>query len=71
MGVYSGKERLGEGYGASGDEARIKAAVNALKSWYLYSPVEPGDVPSVTMGGGKKEGGRYRPAFVDVGEIVV
>ena len=51
VGAYSGHERLGEGYGASLDEARIRAAVSALKAWYLYSPTlagAEGDVPSRT-----------------------
>lgn len=39
VGVFSGKTNLGEGQGASLNEARTRAAVNALKSWYLYSPL--------------------------------
>lgn len=39
VGVFSGTKKLGEGQGASLKEARIRAAVNALKSWYLYSPI--------------------------------
>ena len=38
VGVYSGSEMMGEGHGGSLDEARIRA-MNALKGWYLYSPL--------------------------------
>ncbi|KAI5806240.1 60S ribosomal protein L3 [Geopyxis carbonaria] len=69
VGVYSGPELLGEGHGGSLDEARIRAAVNALKGWYLYSPVVK-DVPSMTDGRPEAEA-RYRPAFVDVGDVIV
>jgi dsRNA-specific ribonuclease len=41
VGVFSGKMKLGEGQGTSIREARTRAAVHALKSWYLYSPVDP------------------------------
>lgn len=41
VGVFSGKMKLGEGQGTSLREARTRAAVHALKSWYLYSPVNP------------------------------
>lgn len=39
VGVFSGNRKMGEGQGASLKEARTRAAVHALKSWYLYSPV--------------------------------
>jgi len=80
VGAYSGGERLGEGYGASLDEARIKAAVSALKGWYLYSPVMGGgaDRPSrMEEDGGrehervKEEGRGFSSVFVDVGEVIV
>lgn len=48
VGVYSGNNKMGEGHGGSLDEARTRAAVNALKGWYLYSPVDK-DLPSKTM----------------------
>ncbi|KAI9799573.1 MAG: hypothetical protein M1825_004499 [Sarcosagium campestre] len=51
VGVYSGHDKLGEGSGASIDEARSRAAVAALKSWYLYSPLDL-HVPSDTQEGG-------------------
>jgi len=65
--VYSGAETMGEGHGGSLDEARIRAAVNALKGWYLYSPLVK-DLPS------KTEGSKYvafKPAYIDPGEVIV
>lgn len=38
LGVFAGKYKLGEGQGSSLKEAKTRAAVNALKGWYLYSP---------------------------------
>lgn len=65
VGVFAGKEKLGEGAGGSLDEARIRAAVAALKGWYLYSPLEV-RVPS------DAEGGRpWEAVMVDGGEVVV
>ncbi|RPB21968.1 ribonuclease III [Terfezia boudieri ATCC MYA-4762] len=67
VGAYSGEERLGEGYGASLDEARIRAAVSALKGWYLYSPTEKKEAEEE-----EEEGGReFSSVFVDVGEVIV
>ena len=66
VGVYSGKDKLGEGSGASLDEARTRAAVAALKGWYLYSPMEL-RVPSEMEEAGAKE---WEPVLVDYGEIV-
>lgn len=37
-GVFSGDMKLGEGQGTSLNEARTRAAVNALQGWYLFSP---------------------------------
>lgn len=80
VGAYSGAERLGEGYGASQDEARIRAAVSALKCWYLYQPPDAGlaNLPSKMeideMGGvwlKKMRPQPFKPAFIDVGEVVV
>lgn len=45
VGVFSGDIKLGEGQGSSLKEARTRAAVHALKSWYLYSPID-GKLPS-------------------------
>lgn len=65
VGVFAGKDKLGEGAGASLDEARIRAAVAALKGWYLYSPLEV-KVPS------QAEAGKvWKPVLVDGGEVVV
>ena len=65
VGVFAGKEQLGESSGGSLDEARFRAAVAALKGWYLYSPMEV-RVPS------DAEGGRpWEPVMVDGGEVVV
>lgn len=67
VGVYSGAEKMGEGHGGSLDEARIRAAVNALKGWYLYSPLEK-DLPSKTA---EDRDAKFRPAYIDPGEVVV
>lgn len=67
VGVFSGKEKLGEGAGASLDEAKIRAAVAALKAWYLYSPLQwrlPSDMEDDT----KKP---WTPGHVDFGDIVI
>ncbi|OKL63839.1 hypothetical protein UA08_00779 [Talaromyces atroroseus] len=65
VGVYSGKDKLGEGAGSSIVEARTRAAVAALKSWYLYSPLDV-KVPSSTEETGTKS---WKPVHVDLGEI--
>ncbi|OQO07069.1 hypothetical protein B0A48_07635 [Cryoendolithus antarcticus] len=70
VGVYSGEDKLGEGAGGSLNEARVRAAAAALRSWYLYSP-SPEEVvlPSEVEG----EAGRtktWKPQMVDVGEII-
>ncbi|KAF2231112.1 ribonuclease III [Viridothelium virens] len=79
VGVYSGRDKLGEGAGSSLDEARFRAAANALRGWYLYTPGE-GEVsmPSETEigaggGNGRERGGgkKYIPPFIDPGEVVV
>ena len=66
VGVFSGDQKLGEGTGASKEEARIRSAVDALKGWYLYSPLEH-RVPSDVEGGGKE----WKPVLVDGGEVIV
>jgi dsRNA-specific ribonuclease len=66
VGVFSGNDKLGEGAGASLDEARTRAAVAALKGWYLYSPLEF-RMPSEMEEEGAME---WRPALVDQGDIV-
>ncbi|KAL3708059.1 54S ribosomal protein L3 mitochondrial [Talaromyces marneffei ATCC 18224] len=68
VGVFSGKDKLGEGSGASLIEARTRAAVAALKGWYLYSPLDV-RVPSSTE---EEEGAKlWKPVYVDYGEIFV
>jgi len=67
VGVFSGREKLGEGAGGSLDEARIRAAIAALKGWYLYSPLKVA-VPSDVEG---QEDATWEPALVDGGEVVV
>lgn len=64
VGVFAGKDKLGEGSGGSLDEARIRAAVGALKGWYLYSPLNV-RVPSEAT-----EGKPWEPVLVDGGEVV-
>ncbi|KAF2207846.1 hypothetical protein CERZMDRAFT_71331 [Cercospora zeae-maydis SCOH1-5] len=73
VGVFSGEDKLGEGAGASLNEGRIRAAANALRSWYLYSPMEseicfPSDLE--VGGAGKKTTKKWIPQYVDPGEIV-
>ncbi|KAI1006070.1 hypothetical protein K3495_g2144 [Podosphaera aphanis] len=69
VGIYSGKDLLGQGSGPSLPEARIRGCVAALKSWYLYSPGNDTNVPSDTEGqnGNKK----WEPVHIDLGEIVL
>jgi dsRNA-specific ribonuclease len=67
VGVYSGRDKLGEGVGASLDEARVRASAAALKGWYLYSPMDV-VVPSEVEDGEGKE--RWKPNMVDCGEII-
>ncbi|KAI5855362.1 ribonuclease III domain-containing protein, partial [Tricharina praecox] len=67
VGVFSGTEMMGEGHGGSLDEARIRAAVNALKGWYLYSPLVK-DLPSKTE---ERSDAVFKPAYIDPGEVIV
>ena len=68
VGVFSGKNKLGEGAGGSLDEARIRAAINAMKGWYLYSPLEVRMPSDMEDGATSKP---WKPVLVDIGEIVV
>jgi dsRNA-specific ribonuclease len=67
VGIYSGKDKLGEAAGPSLDAARWKAAMNALKSWYLYSPGDNIRVPSDVLENNAKP---WTPAYIDMGEII-
>ncbi|KAI2637105.1 54S ribosomal protein L3 [Hypomontagnella submonticulosa] len=66
VGIYSGRDKLGEGAGPSLDAARIAASIKTLKSWYLYSPGDVG-LPSDTL---SEDATPYKPAYVDIGEII-
>lgn len=72
VGVFSGDDKLGEAAGASLNEARVRAAAAALRSWYLYSPpdteiVLPSDVEGAD---GRQSGKVWKAQMVDPGEIV-
>ncbi|KFH44573.1 54S ribosomal protein L3-like protein [Hapsidospora chrysogenum ATCC 11550] len=67
VGIYSGTEKLGEASGASLDDARRKAAMAALKAWYLYSPGNQVRVPSDMMEEGAKP---WKAPYIDIGEII-
>ena len=67
VGIYSGADKLGEGAGASLAEARTRAAVAALKGWYLYSPLNV-RVPSSME---EKGAAPWKPLYVDLGEVIV
>ncbi|KAI1470707.1 ribonuclease III [Daldinia caldariorum] len=66
VGIYSGRDLLGEGAASSLNDARVAAAINALKAWYLYSPVDTA-VPSDAF---TENAPPYKPAYVDIGEII-
>lgn len=66
VGVFSGKQKLGEGQGASLKEGKTRAAVNALKAWYLYSPLDkvlPSDVSSEAI--------KFDGVHIDRGSVIV
>ncbi|KAJ6180892.1 Double-stranded RNA-binding [Penicillium mononematosum] len=67
VGIFSGQDKLGEGAGASLMEARERAAVAALKGWYLYSPL------SVRVPSSMEEPSAlpWKPVHVDLGEVIV
>ncbi|KAI6244961.1 54S ribosomal protein L3, mitochondrial [Erysiphe necator] len=69
VGIFSGQDLLGSSSGASLPEARIRACVAALKSWYLYSPGNSIRVPSDTEGHNCDK--HWEPAYIDIGEIVL
>lgn len=67
VGIFSGQDKLGEGSGSSLMEARERAALSALKGWYLYTPLNP-RVPSSM----EEEGAApWKPAHIDLGEVIV
>ncbi|KAJ5620707.1 hypothetical protein N7510_004691 [Penicillium lagena] len=67
VGIFSGQDKLGEGQGASLGEARERAAVAALKGWYLYSPLNV-RLPSAME---EDEAAPWKPVHVDLGEVIV
>jgi len=67
VGIFSGNDKLGEGAGPSLLEARIRAAVAALKAWYLYSPGRDVRVPSEMEGATNRA---WEPVHIDIGEII-
>lgn len=73
VGVFSGDDKLGEGAGSSLNEARVRAAAAALRSWYLYSPPNSEVVlPSEVEGAARSEKSKkkWKPQMVDIGEII-
>lgn len=72
VGVFSGDDKLGEAAGASLNEARVRAAAAALRSWYLYSPPDTDIVlPSEVEGAdGRRSGKVWKAQMVDPGEII-
>ncbi|GAP86391.1 putative 54S ribosomal protein L3 [Rosellinia necatrix] len=66
VGIYSGRDKLGEAAGSCLDTAKVAACINTLKSWYLYSPGETA-VPSDTLA---DDTVRWKPPYIDMGEII-
>ncbi|KAI1434998.1 ribonuclease III [Xylaria sp. CBS 124048] len=67
VGIYSGYDMLGEAAGPDLQSAKTAACINALKAWYLYSPGDDVNVPSDTFA---PDAPRWKPVYIDVGEIV-
>lgn len=67
VGIFSGNDKLGEGAASSLNFARKKAAMHALKAWYLYSPGDDVPVPSDMLSKGAKP---WEPVYVDMGEVI-
>jgi dsRNA-specific ribonuclease len=67
VGIFSGAEKLGEGQAPSLREARLRAAVAALKAWYLYSPGKNVRMPSEMELPNAKP---WVPLHIDIGEII-
>lgn len=70
VGVYSGQDKLGEDAGSSLDEGRVRAAAQALRSWYLYSPPRDDVCLPSRQAEMEKQGKRWRSQMVDPGEII-
>jgi len=66
VGVYSDADQLGEGAGASLEEARVRASAAAMRAWYLYSP----PVDGVRLPSQDRKGTPWPPQMVDAGEVV-
>lgn len=66
VGIYSGSNMLGSAEGRSIAEAETRAAINALKSWYLYSPHSK--LPSTTEGKAEAD---FQQLYVDPGQVIV
>jgi large subunit ribosomal protein L44 len=68
VGVYSGREKLGEGQGRSLKEAKTRACINGLRAWYLYEQAGwEFAIPSRTEENDKT----YAMGYVDPGSIVI
>ena len=70
VGVYSGQDKLGEDAGSSLAEARVRAAAQALRSWYLYTPPRDQVCLPSRQSELESQGKRWKPQMVDPGEIV-
>lgn len=67
VGIYSGKDKIGEGVGPSLDFARWNAGIASLKAWYLYSPGANPRVPSDMLVEGAKP---WQAPYIDAGELM-
>ncbi|TAQ85567.1 hypothetical protein B7494_g6112 [Chlorociboria aeruginascens] len=67
--TVDGRDKLGEGAGASLNEAKTRASVAALKAWYLYSPGPTARVPS-DMEIEEGDARPWEPVHIDIGEVV-
>lgn len=72
VGVFSGDDKLGEGAGASLNEARVRAAAAALRSWYLYSPPSNEIMVPSDLGGESStlKNKDWKPQVIDLGEVI-
>lgn len=70
VGVFSGQDKLGEGQASSLKEAEYLAQNNAMKAWYLFED-RSATMPFVTIEDEISAGTGYRPAMVDVGDVIV